>query len=138
MLNWQGWSANFLGWGAVGTAPTPAAPPVVGGGGRRKPLHYVEIDGKIHLVADAQAAQELLESVRNETQRKVAKRIAKPKTTAAEHIVPLVTISSPDPEIAHRMQAQADAFNANMRAMQAKYAAEMAELDDEEAIIALL
>lgn len=137
--SWGGDTGSWLtAWNGTYVAPTPAAPPVVGGGGRRKPIHYVEIDGKVHVVDSAEEAAKLLEDIRNETQRVVAKKIAKPKTTAAEHIVPLVTVSSPDPDLAHRLQAQADAFNANMRAMQAKYAAEMAELDDEEAIIALL
>lgn len=143
--SWGGDTGSWLtAWNGTYVAPTPAAPPVVGGGGRRKPLHYVEIDGKVHVVADAAAAQALLESVRNETQRTVAKRIAKPKTSAAEHIVdiPTVTASSQDPQMAHRLQAQVDAHNANMARLRAdaeqRYMAAMAELDDEEAIIALL
>jgi len=112
--------------------------------GRRKPLQYVEIDGKIHIVANAAEAAALLESVRNETQRKVAKHIAKHKTSAAEHIVdvPVVVAASPDPALAHRLQAQVDAYNANMAALRAeatkRHLAALAELDDEEAIALLL
>lgn len=139
MLNWQGWAANFLGWGATGTTPAPA--PVTGGGGKRKPIHYVEIEGKVHTVDSAEEAAALLEDIRNETQRTIAKRIAKPKTTAAEHIVdiPAVTVSSPDPAVAHRLQAQVDAYNANMRRLQAEAKARYeAEIDDQEVIAAFM
>jgi hypothetical protein len=99
MLNWQGWAANFLGWGSArAVTPPVVVTPDVGHVGRRKGQgakrkRYL-IDGRLLLLTDDELHAHLLRLLRRKKAQQEAppsaRREAKlaPKAAAEPIIVP--------------------------------------------------
>jgi hypothetical protein len=119
MLNWEGWAANFLGWGSAGVdAPTPVVTPAVGGGGRRR-LQPVTVTykGQEHYFRTEHEAETFVESLRAKAQvaqptKKQAKRAKKAPQKPAEPAK--VELRAPQ-DMSH-LQALVDAHNAQVAA----------------------
>lgn len=155
MLNWQGWSANFLGWGATGEAP-PTPPPVTqsaGGVGRKRRIpHFVEIDGKFYEVDDHEHAVEILNKLHEEAKKKAPAAVKKAVAERKEPEPPKVVVAPVRETVrtvnfVQRLQAQVAEQNARLaeeykRAAVAemamrRLAEQMAEEDDIETLVAL-
>jgi hypothetical protein len=141
MLNWQGWAANFLGWGSNGAA-TPVATTPTGGGGRRDRRNLWTIRGKTYLIHD----EEIHDLVRAILAEEKANKPAKPsirklakKVRAAVKDVPVEKPTFPDMPAfdalwADLVKAQQHAQAEQLR----KIAYEMDIERDDEEVFALL
>ncbi len=154
MLNWQGWAANFQGWGSVGAVVQPPAIPDfhtgpaggIHGRGAKRRLHKfaLEIDGKLYPVASQQEAIAILRKARAEVKREVRHEIAEVKATPALTYqppeAPQVQVLGESPLRAY-VEQQVQHFQRDMDAMLAQAdqrAREIeAEQDDEDVLLLL-
>jgi hypothetical protein len=114
MLNWEGWAANFLGWGGEGVA-APAATPSVGGGGGRRRLQPVTVTykGQEHYFRTEHEAETFVESLRAKAQVKPPKKQAK---KARQKPVEPAKVELRAPQDMSHLQALVDAHNAQVAA----------------------
>jgi hypothetical protein len=118
MLNWEGWAANFLGWGGEGVA-APAATPSVGGGGGRRRLQPVTVTykGQEHYFRTEHEAETFVESLRAKAQvAQPTKKQAKRAKKAPQKPVEPAKVELRAPQDMSHLQALVDAHNAQMAA----------------------
>jgi hypothetical protein len=120
MLNWEGWAANFLGWGSTGEAtPTPVVTPAVGGGSRRRRLEPVTVTykGQEHYFRTEHEAEEFVESLRAKAQvAPPTKKQAKKAKRAPQKPAEPAKVELRAPQDMSHLQALVDAHNAQMAA----------------------
>jgi len=126
MLNWQGWAANFLGWGSEGSAtPEPTTQSGAGGGSsrRRRRKQFLEVEGKYYEVASQREAEAILARLRNKAQKTAQTAVRKAQQERKGSYAPAKTALPAAPHIALRepdfgdvwaqqLQAKIDAANA--------------------------
>jgi hypothetical protein len=114
MLNWEGWAANFLGWGGEGVA-APAATPSVGGGGGRRRLQPVTVTykGQEHYFRTEHEAETFVESLRAKAEVKPPKKQAK---KARQKPAEPAKVALRAPQDMSHLQALVDAHNAQVEA----------------------
>lgn len=164
MLNWQGWAANFLGWGSAASAPPAVVAPYPGPAGRsrgrKRHRSLVEIDGELHAVEGRAQAEALLEDIRAKA-REEAPKAAKRALNRARKVerqtgeMPVVEVTPPQirvvdatealtadverqaQQIAQIYQRALESAELAYRARRAYFEREQQEEDDIETLIAL-
>jgi hypothetical protein len=134
MLNWQGWAANFLGWGSaepVVVPPPPSSLKPAGAPSRKPPRIVVEIDGKVYPVRSAQEAKALLAPKLAKAEAKVEAKKAPQRPVA----VPKVEVRGAEPM--GDVMALVDRFKA-LQAESERIYREWVEADEDDVEVLLL